>query len=60
MRWPARSSASPARWATTNAPPLHRQYTVTTMVDGEEARVVSDDPAEAYGLALLALLRSLA
>jgi hypothetical protein len=35
-------------------------YTVTTMVDGEEARVVSDDPAEAYGLALLALLRSLA
>ena len=35
-------------------------YTVTTRVDGAEARVVSDDPAEAYGLALLALLRSLA
>jgi hypothetical protein len=35
-------------------------YTVTAMVDGEEARVVSDDAAQAYGLALLALLRSLA
>lgn len=35
-------------------------YVVTTRVDGEEARFVSDDPAEAYGLALLALLRSLA
>ena len=35
-------------------------YTVTVMVDGEEARAVSDDAAEAYGLALLALLRSLA
>ena len=35
-------------------------YAVTTRVDGEEARFVSDDPAEAYGLALLALLRSLA
>ncbi len=35
-------------------------HVVTTRVDGEEARVVSDDPAEAYGLALLALLRSLA
>jgi hypothetical protein len=35
-------------------------YTVTVMVDGEETRVVSDDAAEAYGLALLALLRSLA
>jgi len=35
-------------------------YTVTTMVDGQEARAVSEDPAEAYGLALLALLRSLA
>jgi hypothetical protein len=34
-------------------------YIVTTRVDGEEARFVSDDPAEAYGLALLALLRSL-
>jgi hypothetical protein len=34
-------------------------YAVTTMVDGAEARFVSDDPAEAYGLALLALLRSL-
>lgn len=34
-------------------------YVVTTRVDGEEARSVSDDPAEAYGLALLALLRSL-
>ena len=43
-----RASAAPVR------------YTVTTMVDGAEARVVSDDPAEAYGLALLALLRSLA
>jgi hypothetical protein len=35
-------------------------YVVTTRVDGAEARSVSDDPAEAYGLALLALLRSLA
>ena len=35
-------------------------YVVTAMVDGEEARVVSDDAAQAYGLALLALLRSLA
>ncbi|MEO8094380.1 MAG: pilus assembly protein CpaE [Pseudolysinimonas sp.] len=35
-------------------------YVVTTSVNGAEARVVSDDPAEAYGLALLALLRSLA
>lgn len=43
-----RASAAPIR------------YVVTTMVDGAEARVVSDDPAEAYGLALLALLRSLA
>ena len=34
-------------------------YSVTTMVDGEETRSVSDDPAEAYGLALLALLLSL-
>lgn len=34
-------------------------YSVTTMVDGEETRSVSDDPAEAYGLALLALLVSL-
>ena len=33
---------------------------MTTKVDGAEARFVSDDPAEAYGLALLALLRSLA
>ena len=32
------------------------RYVVTTMVGGAEARVVSDDPAEAYGLALLALL----
>jgi hypothetical protein len=32
-------------------------YVVTTTVDGA---AVSDDPAEAYGLALLALLRSLA
>ena len=35
-------------------------YTVDHEGDGEEARFVSDDPAEAYGLALLALLRSLA
>ena len=35
-------------------------YVVTTRVDGADARVVSEDPAEAYGLALLALLRSLA
>jgi hypothetical protein len=35
-------------------------YTVTAVVDGEETRVVSDDAAQAYGLALLALLRSLA
>ena len=34
-------------------------YTVTVVVGGEKARVVSDDAAEAYGLALLALLRSL-
>jgi hypothetical protein len=43
-----RASAAPIR------------YIVTTKVGGEEARVVSDDAAEAYGLALLALLRSLA
>jgi hypothetical protein len=35
-------------------------YVVTTRVDGEETRSVSDDPAEAYGLALLDLLRGLA
>jgi hypothetical protein len=35
------------------------RYSVTTRVDGAEARSVSDDPAEAYGLALLELLRSL-
>ena len=34
-------------------------YIVTTRVDGAEARSISEDPAEAYGLALLALLRSL-
>jgi hypothetical protein len=34
-------------------------YAVTTSVGETEERVVSDDPAEAYGLALLALLRSL-
>jgi hypothetical protein len=34
-------------------------YAVTTRVRDEEARVVSEDPAEAYGLALLALLRGL-
>ncbi|MEO8262656.1 MAG: pilus assembly protein CpaE [Pseudolysinimonas sp.] len=33
-------------------------YAVTTRVNGAEARFVSDDPAEAYGLALLALLRA--
>jgi hypothetical protein len=32
-------------------------YVVTARVNGAEARVVSEDPAEAYGLALLALLR---
>jgi hypothetical protein len=35
-------------------------YTVSIEMAGEEARFVSDDPAEAYGLALLALLRDLA
>lgn len=34
-------------------------YVVTAKVSDEEARFVSDDPAEAYGLALLALLRDL-
>ena len=33
-------------------------YTVSSRVNGAEARFVSDDPAEAYGLALLALLRA--
>lgn len=33
-------------------------YAVTTRVDGAEARFVSDDPAEAYGVALLALIGS--
>ena len=42
----------------TGAAPI--RYIVTTRVDGAETRFVSDDPAEAYGLALLALLRSLA
>jgi hypothetical protein len=35
------------------------RYSVTTRVDGAEARFFSEDPAEAYGLALVALLRSL-
>ena len=35
-------------------------YVVTTRVDGGETRSASDDPAEAYGLALLDLLRGLA
>jgi hypothetical protein len=34
-------------------------YTVSTVVGGVEAHAVSDDPAEAYGLALLALLEAL-
>jgi len=34
-------------------------YVVTTGVGDAEARSVSDDPAEAYGLALLAVLTSL-
>ena len=33
-------------------------YVVTTRVNGVEARFVSDDPAEAYGLALVDLLRA--
>jgi hypothetical protein len=33
-------------------------YAVTTRVDGVEARFLSDDPAEAYGLALLDLVRA--
>ena len=35
-------------------------YVVTTRVKNEETRFVSEDPAEAYGLALLDLLRGLA
>jgi hypothetical protein len=35
-------------------------YVVTTRVVDAEARFVSEDPAEAYGLALLDLLRGLA
>jgi hypothetical protein len=35
-------------------------YVVVTRVAGAEARFVSDDPAEAYGLALLDLLRGVA
>ena len=34
-------------------------YVVIAVVDGAEARFVSEDAAEAYGLALLALLRDL-
>ena len=48
---------SPAAGARASAELI--SYTVTTRVDGAEARATSDDPAEAYGLALLALLRSL-
>lgn len=36
------------------------RYSVATRVGDEEARFTSEDPAEAYGLALLALLRGLA
>jgi hypothetical protein len=35
------------------------RYVVTTRVGDEQTRSVSDDPAEAYGLALLELLRFL-
>jgi hypothetical protein len=35
-------------------------YVITTRANGVEARAVSDDPAEAYGLALLDLLRGAA
>lgn len=33
-------------------------YTVTIALDGHEAAFASDDPSEAYGLAVLALIRS--
>jgi hypothetical protein len=42
------------------ASPESIRYSVTTRVNDEEARFASEDPAEAYGLALLALLRGLA
>ena len=41
----------------TVAPDNRVAYTVTTRVDGVPASFESDDPAEAYGLALLALIR---
>ena len=41
------------------APAEPIQYAVAAEIGGAEARFVSDDPAEAYGLALLALLRDL-
>jgi hypothetical protein len=44
----------------TRAEEERASYTVSIELEGEEARFVSDDPAEAYGLALLALLRGLA
>ncbi|SEB60195.1 hypothetical protein SAMN04489806_1246 [Paramicrobacterium humi] len=34
-------------------------YVVTVSVDGDTASFVSEDPAESYGMALLALLQSL-
>ncbi len=33
-------------------------YTVTAAIDGVDAAFASDDPSEAYGLAVLALIRS--
>ena len=33
-------------------------YTVTAAIDGADAAFISDDPSEAYGLAVLALIRS--
>ena len=33
-------------------------YTVTAAIDGADAAFTSDDPSEAYGLAVLALIRS--
>lgn len=33
-------------------------YTVTIVLDGRDAAFASDDPTEAYGLAVLALIRS--
>jgi hypothetical protein len=33
-------------------------YTVRSTIDGMDAAFSSDDPSEAYGLAVLALIRS--